>query len=139
DPIAAALIETEKEIAGFAWGNEDTEAADPTGDQSLEDMGEGLEGQHEADEDEDADGETEGDEDPGAEGEQDGKDGTKDKPATGKDGEGDKPAATTQPAKGETEGRIPPGRLREANEARRAAEAERDALKTSLERSQAES
>jgi hypothetical protein len=116
DPIEAAMIETEKEIAGFAWDNEETEAMDASGDRSLEDLGEGLEGQHEQGED------AEGEQPEGEESEADGETETVTEPVAAKPGE-------TQPVRTEPEGRIPPGRLREANERARAAEAERDALK----------
>lgn len=122
DDVANAIIETEREIAGAAWGDEETEALDASGDRSLEDQGEGLEGQHEVDEDEEVE-ETESDEE--TEGEDD-------------EGEGDAKAAAekskdkTEPpvkpaAEQQPQGRIPPGRLREANERARTAEAERDA------------
>lgn len=123
DAISDAIIATEKEIAGSAFDQEDTDALDETGDRSLEDIGGGLEGQHEAEDDDEADGEE-------AEGEEK------------SDGEGEaetaaaaavvaaaKPGAVEQP-----ESRVPSGKLREANEARRAAEAERDTLKAQIEK-----
>src|ERR1700761_6257753 len=88
DAISDAIIETEREIAGEAWDIEDTERADSSGDRSLEDLGDGLEGQHEPEEDETADGDAEGDED--SEGEGDGNEEGDGQPATtgkGKDGE----------------------------------------------------
>lgn len=133
DAITQAMIETEKEVAGFAWDQEDTEALDAAGDQTLEDMGDGLEGQHEPDEDDDGEGGEDGEGDEGQEGE------------TGEELEEEleeKPKAEPKPEpQAQKPGRtdIPPGRLREANEARRAAEAERDALKAALEKSNAES
>jgi len=129
DPIEAAMIETEKEIAGFAWDNEETEALDASGDRSLEDLGDGLEGQHEAEEGED---ETEGEEAEGEDAEGEGEAEPVVEPTAAKPGE-------TQPVRTESEGRIPPGKLREANERARAAEAERDALKAAIERDKAES
>ena len=122
DPITAAMIETEKEIAGFAWGDDETEAADSTGDRSLEDQGEGLEGQHEPEEDE----ETEGEE-------------AEETEAEGKETPEPVAAKTVEPAKTEPEGRIPPGRLREANERARQLETERDQLKADRDRIAAES
>lgn len=127
DPITAAMIETEKEVAGFAWDNEETEAHDASGDRSLEGMGDGLEGQHEADDDaeadgEDAEGEAESEAEVAAQAEAD-----KDK--TG-EGEQSKPAVQEQPL-----GRIPAGKHREALERARAAETERDALKAQIEKS----
>jgi hypothetical protein len=123
DPITAAMIATEKEVAGFAWDIEDTDAADPSGDQSLEDMGEGLEGQHEAEaEGEEADGEAEGE----VEAE------------PGKITPEPVAAKPIEPTRTETEGRVPPGRLREANERARAAEAERDTLKAAADKRDAD-
>jgi hypothetical protein len=130
DPISAAIIATEKEIAGDAWGNEETDALDPTGDQSLEDLGEGLEGQHEA-EDEDAGEDADGESDAEGEGEDGEGDGKQPEPIAAKPAE--------QPARTEPEGRIPPGRHREVAERARAAEAERDALKAAFEKREAES
>jgi len=130
DAISDAIIETEKEIAGEAWGNEDTSALDETGDRSLEDIGEGLEGQQEPeDEDEtegeDADGETESEGEDEGEGETEGDK----KPLAAEDGKG-KPEA--KPAE-QPEGRVPSGKLREANERARAAEAERDTVKAKID------
>src|SRR5215831_19720131 len=48
DLIQDAIASTEKEIWSEAWGQE-PDAADETGDRSLETMGDGLEGQHEPD------------------------------------------------------------------------------------------
>jgi hypothetical protein len=126
DPITAAMIETEKEIAGFAWNNEETESLDSTGDRSLEDLGEGLEGQHEEGED------AEGDEPEGDEPEEQTEPEKKPEPVAAKPGD-------TQTTRTEPEGRIPPGRLREANERARAAEVERDTLKAERDRLAAES
>jgi hypothetical protein len=70
DAISTAIIETEREIAGDAWDQEETERDDSG--TALESMGEGLEGQHEAEDDEDADGEdAEGTEESDADGETD--------------------------------------------------------------------
>jgi hypothetical protein len=126
DAIETAIIETEKEIAGAAWDIEDTEALDATGDRSLEDMGDGLEGQHEAEEESEQEvEETEGEDDPDAEGE------IEEKPegdATKKAGEDETEKQTQQrEPQGEPQGRVPPARLREANERARKAEADRDA------------
>jgi hypothetical protein len=125
DPITAAMIETEKEVAGFAWDNEETEAADPSGDQSLEDMGDGLEGQHEAEDD--VDGEE-------AEGEEVSEDEAAAAKAKADEGEQPKPVTTEQP-----QGRVPPGEYRKVSERARAAEAERDTLKAAFDRREAES
>lgn len=131
-----AIIDTEKEIAGSAWGDEEP-VLDETGDRSVEGMGDGLEGQHEEDEEgegEAAEGaeseEGDGDEADKPEGDAD-KDSKPDKAAPDKaeKPEGDKPDAKAA----EREGRVPPGRLREASERARAAEAERDKLKGEIE------
>lgn len=114
--LREAMIETEKEVFGEAFGQEET-THDETGDKSLEDMGTGLEGQHEDEEEEGEETETE---EEGEEGEQPEPPETKVKPEDGKTKpEGDKPT-----------GQVPPGRLRQAGERARAAEAERDALKS---------
>lgn len=132
EAIENAIIETEREIAGAAWDQEDTER-DASGDRSLEDMGEGLEGQHEAEEDEEPEGEdADGEAESEAEGEAEPAEAAAADAAAAKDGKGEpvKPAAEEQP-----QGRVPAGKLREANEARRAAEAERDQLKAEIEKS----
>lgn len=125
DALSDAITSTEKEIAGDAWGEVDTDALDETGDRGLEDVGSGLEGQHEAEDADDVEGEE-------AEGEE----------VTEAEGEGQteaEVAAAAAAQAGKTEppegGRVPSGKLREANEARRAAEAERDALKAEIEKS----
>ena len=125
--IAQAIIETEKEIAGGAWGDEETSALDETGDQSLEEMGGGLEGQHE---DEDGETDDEGDEDGEdeageGEGDEESNEG-EEQPQAAKPGE-------TKPEASEPQGRVPAGRLREATERARAVEAERDQLRQQLE------
>lgn len=128
DPITAAMIETEKEVAGFAWGNEETEAADPSGDQSLEDMGNGLEGQLEPDEPDEVD-------DPEAAEAAEAEAAEAAAEAAKKDGEDDpKPTTTEQP-----QGRVPPGKHREVLERARAAEVERDTIKAAFDRREAES
>ncbi len=115
DAISTAIIETEKEIAGFAWDIEETEALDASGDRSAESLGDGLEGQHEAEDDEETEvEETEESEETEAEGEADG---------TGK-GE-PKPEAEEEPEqipRDTPAGRVPSGKLREANERARQAE-----------------
>jgi hypothetical protein len=121
DAITDAIIETEREIAGDPWGQEDTER-DTSGDTSLEDMGEGLEGQQEPeDEDEPEGDEPEGEEETEGEGETE--------PAiAAKPGEAAKPDVVAPTERN----LVPPGKLREANEARRALEVELDALKAEL-------
>lgn len=128
DPITAAMIETEREVAGFAWDVEDTEAADPTGDRSLEDLGDGLEGQHEVDEDETSEEET-GDELAAEEGEE----------AEAAQAAEVIPPAKVDPPTARVEPSVPPGRLREANEKARVLETERDALKAALDKRESES
>lgn len=130
DAISDAIIATEKEIAGAAFDQEDTDALDETGDRSHEDIGGGLEGQHELEDDEEPDGEaadgeaeSDGDGDGEAEGETGKADGDK-----GKQGEGELKPPRTEPEGG----RVPSGKLRDANERARTAEAERDAVKGQL-------
>jgi hypothetical protein len=121
DVLKDAIIGTEKEIFGDAFGKEDL-TLDTTGDRSLEAMGEGLEGQVEPEEDEEGEGEaTE----------------TEAKPATEAEAKPEveaKPAATEE--KPETQGRVPAGRLREEAERARAALAERDAIKAQFDEAQ---
>ena len=128
DAISNAIIETEREIAGDAWDVEDTER-DEGGDRSLESMGEGLEGQQEAEDDDEADGDAEGDEGSEDDGEADEDEGEAEAAAAAaKAGEGTAP----KPGEGQqqrTEGRVPSGKLREANERARLLQAELDALK----------
>lgn len=137
DAISDAIIATEREIAGEAWGNEETDALDDTGDRSLEAIGEGLEGQHEAEDEDEAELSESEEEDEGEEESEDGEDeGEVDEqdPAKGegKDNEPE-PKPDQQQQQRQPEGRVPPGKLREANEARRLAEAERDQLKGEIE------
>lgn len=134
DAIGDAIIATEKEIAGEAWGQEDSDVAlDETGDRSLEDMGEGLEGQHEAEDDDELEGEeAEGEEESEVEGEADGGKGETEggkKPVVAEEDGKTKAANLEQP-----EGRVPPGKYREIAERARAAETERDALKAQIEK-----
>ncbi|MBV8474082.1 MAG: hypothetical protein JO107_14785, partial [Hyphomicrobiales bacterium] len=51
DILRDAIIGTEKEIFGDAFGQEEV-TLDESGDRSLEAMGSGLEGQHEPDDEE---------------------------------------------------------------------------------------
>jgi hypothetical protein len=107
DAISDAMIETEREISLEAWGIEDTER-DASGDRSPEDMGEGLEGGHEPDdEDESEDEESEGEEESESE--------VVEPAIAAKPGE-QKPAETERAL-------VPSGKLREATERARAAEA----------------
>lgn len=128
DAISDAIIETEREIAGEAWGTEDTERADASGDRTLESLGDGLEGQHEAATDEDIEA-------VGSE-EQDGEESDEE----AEDGEGEAEggevaeAATTgqQQREQEQAGRVPSGKLREEAEKRRQAEAKIAELEAKL-------
>ncbi len=118
--IEQAVIDTNREIAAEAWDQEAVEL-DRTNDRTPESVGEGLEGQQEAEEGEEAEGEEGEGGEAGA--------------AQAKPGDDGKPkpeeAAAAKPAgeKPEPEGRVPSGKLREANERARAAEAERDRIK----------
>lgn len=126
DILRDAIIGTEKEIFGDAFGQEEL-THDETGDRSLEAMGDGLEGQVEPDEDDDDDdGEGETAEAEGGDG---------DKPSVE---EPEKPAevkAEAEPKQevDEPKGRVPAGRLREEAERARAAIAERDAIKAQFD------
>lgn len=134
DAISDAIMETEKEIAGDAWGNEETSALDETGNRTLESMGEGLEGQHDADDDagsEEHDADDEGEEE-AEEGDGDEDEGQE---QTGDDGKG-KGKTETDPKAGEPkpgeqrrepEGRVPSGKLREEAEKRRVIEQQLEA------------
>jgi hypothetical protein len=131
DPIGAAIISTEKEIAASAWDQEES-VLDETGDRTVEQMGEGLEGQHEPDDDDES---PEGDEPEEGEESEDGE-GEPEKDAKGKteaeSKEGADKAKPEAKAEAEPQGRVPAGRLREQTERATAAEAERDRLKAEL-------
>lgn len=130
DLIDQAIIDTEKEIASEAWGEEEP-VTDADGDHTLETMGEGLEGQHGPEEEAEEAEETEA----GKEGEQ-----GKTEPAKIAGKEKDKAELEAQQGKTQQpDGRVPPGRLREEAEARRTAESERDALKAQLAENEAKS
>ena len=137
--LDAAMIATDREIAAEAWGKE-ADDLDDSGDRSLEEMGDGLEGQHE-DDDEigeeagDETGEETGDEtgEEAETGDQTGKEqvakaGEQETKPAAKPGEKPGEVAEIKPAK--PEGRVPAGVHRERI---RAAEAERDELKAQLE------
>ena len=129
DILATAMIETEKEIFGEGFDKEEM-TLDETGDTSLEAMGEGLEGQHEPEDEDDEDSEAE-------EGQEDDEAKVKAEAEAKAETEGKKePEAKEEPSR---EGRVPAGRLREQTEKVRAAEVERDALKAQLEQARAES
>lgn len=125
--ISDLISATEQEIYDDAFDKEEGTVLDETGDRSLETMGEGLEGQHEPEEPNE-DEETQSEE--------------------GQEGEGQDPAVSTkdkdaqsqqeQRQEQRTDPRIPPGRLREANERARASEAERDQLRQKLDQSQSQ-
>lgn len=133
DILGEAVAATEMEIFNAAFGKEGT-VLDETGDRSLENMGDGLEGQIEPEDDEGEDDESELEAETG-EGEEgseqvDGKGKAPDKEAA----PDPKDAQSQQP-----EGRVPAGRLREQTEKLKAAETEREALKTQLETERANS
>ena len=138
DPIGEAITATEKEIAGAAWDQEES-VLDETGDRTVEQMGAGLEGQHEPDDDDELPEEdgSEGDEE-SEEGEGEG-----DEEAEGEgetEAAGDKPADKEKPeVVPDSRDRVPAKRLREQTERTRAIEAERDALKAQFEAERAES
>ena len=119
DILKDAIIGTEREIFGEAFGKDDGAALDETGDRSLEQMGTGLEGQHEPEEDEEPEAEETGEE---AEPEKvEAKEGDKSK----KTEELEKPEKADPKALvvEEPKGRVPAGRLREETKRAQAAEA----------------
>ncbi len=138
DAISDAIIATEREIAGNAWDLEDTDPADETGDRALESMGDGLEGQHELEEDDDAGSEEqEGAEDSEGDEQTQADAATSEADKTGKtEGEGNEPA----PKAGEqqTQGRVPSSEHRRLREERDAIKTERDSLKSQIEALKAE-
>jgi hypothetical protein len=122
-----AMISTEKEIFGDAFGKEDM-TLDETGDRSLEAMGEGLEGQHEPEDDEgEGDDADKGDETQAAK--VDDAEGAKAKA----EAEAKAAAEAEAGARRDDKGLVPSARLREQTEAARAAQAERDAIKAQAE------
>jgi len=121
DILSEAISETNKEIFAKAFDQEFT-SHDESGDRSLEETGDGLEGQHEAGNEE----ETDADEEEADEGEDEADEESEAEPEP-------KKAAAEAEERQPPEGRVPSGKLREANEARRAVEAERDALKSQAE------
>jgi hypothetical protein len=131
DILRDAIIGTEKEIAASAFGDDDGSALDESGDRSLESMGDGLEGQHEPEDEEDDDAEDpdDGNDDDAHPSEE--PENPDEVEAAGKE----KPVDKTQQ---EPQGRVPAGRLREEAEGKRAAIAERDALKAQLDAEKAE-
>jgi hypothetical protein len=149
--LGDAIAATDRELfIGAATGKDDEEIVhDETGDRTREGMGDGLEGQVEAEEpeeaeadadaetsekggdaeaDEEADTEAEGDKKPKPDREVDGK-------FAAKEG-ADKTDVAAD--KGNKDGRVPPGRLREETQKRVAAEAERDEYKAKVEAGQRE-
>ena len=133
DKILGKMIdETNKEIAASVW-NRESLVHDKTGDRHIEGLGAGLEGQHEPPDDDDDPVEVEG-ETPLAETESE------------EGNEGEEPAEPEEPEKppkteprGRKDGRVPSGVHREMSDRARAAEAERDALKATLEELRAKS
>lgn len=123
--IGLAMDDTNKEIFAEAFGKEDL-VHDETGDRSIEQMGEGLEGQHEPDEDEiDESEEDEGEESDGEEDEESEQEtSAKTEPVK---------AEPAKPAKQEPQGRVPSGRLREQTERADKAEAALKELQTKVE------
>lgn len=121
DILRDAMIETDREIFGDAFGQEST-VLDDTGDQSLEKMGDGLEGQHEPEENETEEGE-EGEGEPEK---------VEAKAETKTDAKAD-PKVEDQPRL------VPSSRLRDEGRRAVAAETERDALKARLATAETES
>lgn len=123
ETINAAVKSTEQEVFADALGDDELEN---DGDTSLEEMGDGLEGETE-------DGDTE-EADDGEEGEAEaaGEDGEEAEAAESEEDAGDE---TGQQPQGDARGRqpaIPPGRLRQEAELRRATEERNQALEREL-------
>ena len=125
DILRDAIIGTENEIFGDAFGKEEM-TLDDTGDRSVEAMGDGLEGQHEP--------EDEGDEEEAGE-ELEASESKEGEEAEGENEEEAEAEPEEKPEEPihEARGRVPSGRLREEAEKTRAAQAERDALKAQLD------
>ena len=127
-----AIIGTEKEIFGDAFGKEDL-TLDETGDRSLEAMGDGLEGQVEPPEDEDDGEDHVGPDDSGPEDEGEAHfEDTADAKAKA-DAE-----TKTEDAAREQQGRVPPGRLREETRRAQAAEQRASELQAKYDAEKAE-
>lgn len=139
DAISDAIMETEKEIAGDAWGNEETSALDETGSRTLESMGDGLEGQHEHEDDDAGSEEQDGEESDGEEEAEEGEDGEEGEGEASETGKGTTEVEPKPGEQREPKGFVPSAKMREAGERARAAEAERDALKAQLEAAKGES
>lgn len=129
--LREAIAGTEREIFGEAFGQEDGPILDETGDRTREALGEGLEGQHEPDEEEDEGEEAEG------------KDEAEEPEKVEAKAEIKPEAKEAKPEPPEVDvdskGRVPSRILRERTETLRAAETERDALKARLEAAEANS
>lgn len=124
-----AIAATNQEIFDAAM---DDEPLDNDGDRSLEEMGDGLEGEVLDDEDDADDAEPEARAGADADAEGDEADPDADEGEEGDEPELEAPA----PRRGEERperGQVPPARLREANDARRAAEKERDDLRYEMQ------
>jgi hypothetical protein len=125
--INAAIAGTEDEIFQDAM---DGDELDNDSDHDLEEMGEGLEGDHlededDADEDAEAEEDAEGDEDPDAEGEESDEDGDEDEARASEEEQPRDQRGRFERDEKEIEPRIPPGRLRaEAERARQAEQRE---------------
>lgn len=133
--LNAAIAATEEEVMRDAMGDEPLEN---DGDRSLEEMGEGLEGEveeaegeddAEGDEDGEEEGETEGEED--AEGDAEAED--EDEPVAARDRQDERePRGRDQRQGQERERGVPPHRLREATETNRRLQDENTGLRTQL-------
>ena len=131
--IQDAMSSTDKEIFGAAWGQEDDGVQDDTGDRTLEQMGEGLEGEHVApDEEVETDDEQsaeetepegeEGEETEGEEGEEQDEEAAESEEDEAET-EAETPEQKSPPQEPPPQGRVPPGRLREQTKRAERAEA----------------
>lgn len=135
DLIGQMIAHTENEIFSEAWGENKEAVLDETGDRSMEQMGEGLEGQREPDDDEtevdddqaadepaseeDTGEDTTGEDESGEDGDDDGAEDepAEDEPEGEHEQEGEEPEpAKPAPEPAKPEGRVPSGRLREQTE-----------------------
>jgi hypothetical protein len=124
ETLNRAVEDTEGEIFADALGEEEL---DNDGDTSLEDMGEGLEGEEVEDDLEAEEGDEERAEGEEAEGEEEGDE----EVAEGEEGEEESPRDQRGRFQ-QDDRRVPPGRLREEANARRAAETEAAQLRQQL-------
>src|SRR5215831_9380902 len=137
--IGDLITATEKEIFDSGMRGQDVEDSgpeDPSGDRSLEQMGEGLEGQQEPDEDESESEDEEGEESEGEEGEGEEQGEEQEGEEEGEEGKEEGEAEEAEPeaeTKPDEPHRVPSGRLREQTERAQRAEDQLKALQAERE------